>query len=67
MLIFIFILYCQYENKLLSLFYCQLLLLLLLITIFLSVESLGLSDQMDWFRSYYQQAEHSIPSLLQIR
>lgn len=30
-------------------------------------ESLGLSDQMDWFRSYYQQAEHSIPSLLQIR
>lgn len=29
--------------------------------------SLGLSDSMDWFHSYYQQAEHSIPSLIQIR
>lgn len=29
--------------------------------------SLGLSDPMDWFRSYYQQAQHSLPSLLQIR
>ncbi|XP_068693444.1 programmed cell death protein 7-like [Montipora foliosa] len=29
--------------------------------------SLGLSDSMDWFHSYYEQAEHSIPSLIQIR
>ena len=29
--------------------------------------SLGLSDPMDWFRSYYKQGEHSVQSLLQIR
>lgn len=30
-------------------------------------ESLGLSDPMDWFRSYYSQAESDLQSLLQIR
>jgi len=29
--------------------------------------SLGLSDPMDWFHSYYKQAEHSVQSLVQIR
>ncbi|KAL9986379.1 hypothetical protein ACROYT_G000518 [Oculina patagonica] len=29
--------------------------------------SLGLSDPMDWFHSYYKQAEHSMQSLVQIR
>jgi len=29
--------------------------------------SLGLSDPMDWFHSYYKQAEHSVQSLMQIR
>ena len=34
---------------------------------FLRPASLGLSDPMDWFRSYYKQGEHSVQSLLQIR
>lgn len=34
---------------------------------FFRAASLGLSDPMDWFRSYYKQGEHSVQSLLQIR
>ena len=34
---------------------------------FFFLASLGLSDPMDWFHSYYKQAEHSVQSLVQIR